>query len=165
MKLTFSLITICWLVVASVARTAYADNAKIKGVLGFKINVTLSDFAAEELSARKETIVVAAYFSGIPQPDSKYAADARKGELSLGESRVEMQSAGMADFSSLLIETEKVKSLISQDFSVLVNVFSGRKTDKNNLLSCGIVAGTISIVQEKTHDILCKLIREPQGEV
>jgi hypothetical protein len=41
---------------------------------------------------------------------------------------------------------------------VLINVYSARKTHENNLLSCGIYQGPISMAQKKPVDITCDLI-------
>ena len=47
---------------------------------------------------------------------------------------------------------------VKGDPEVLINVYSARKTHENNLLSCGIYQGPISMAQKKPVDIQCDLI-------
>ena len=125
----------------------------------FEIDIRLSAKAQAEIQRRGETILVVAYFGGIPKAGSKFKPD-EMGNIDLGQARVELSGQGIARFEGFVVPKEKVAALTDSNYNVLVNVFTARKTDKNNLLACGIVEDSIGALQGKRHVISGKLIGE-----
>jgi hypothetical protein len=125
----------------------------------FEVEVKLSERAQKVLHERGETIIVVTYFSGIPRSDSPYKPSTM-GDIYLGGERIELTEEGIARFENLTVPKKKIDALVDPDYQVLVNVVSGRRSDKNNLLWCGIVQDKISIVQKKRHLVRGKLISE-----
>lgn len=125
----------------------------------FRVSVTLSDKARKTLTARKETIVVAAYFTGAAKlkTPTKYLFD--QGRVSINESNIEIAPGDTAMFRPALLSPEALKWL-DGSVNLLINVFSGRKSSPDNLLECGIYEGTPESVAGKMIPINCKLIRE-----
>jgi len=124
----------------------------------FEVEVLLSTAAQEELCEREETIIVAAYLTGIPRSGSRYD-DPAMCEFTLNESRVELGAQGVVRFEELQIEKRKLDALGDPDFEVLVNVFTGRRSDEKNLLDCTIVQKPISKIINKRHVVTGRLIR------
>ncbi len=125
----------------------------------FRIAVQLSDQAGARLRELNETVIVAASFSGAPRPGPE-SQGGTPGELLLGEGRVEMPSSGVVDFSLVNLPREKVGALLDANYEVHVTVFSGRRSGPDNLLDCGTVQGRIRDLQNRLHEVSCKLLRE-----
>jgi hypothetical protein len=124
----------------------------------FAIKVSLSSAARRELSRRHETVMVEAHFSGEPKPESTF----RRSDvgLDLGYASRELTSEGVAEFKNVTLPRKKIEALVDRDYRVTVNVFSGRRSGPNNLLSCNVVDGKISHLKGKTHLVTCPLIAE-----
>ena len=129
-------------------------------VLGFSVGVTLSDKAKKTLADRKETIVVAAYFSGNPKPGTprKYLSDI--GQVDLGQTNVEIAPGAIARFGPVKLKQDALNQVDKSGPQLLINVYSGRKSSPDNLLDCGIYEDALAPVQGKTIPITCKLIGE-----
>jgi hypothetical protein len=127
---------------------------------GFSVSVTLSDKARKTLTDRKETIIVAAYFTGSPKPGTprKYISD--MGEIGLGETDVEIRLGEIAKFGTVNLKKDALNQVDKSGPQILINVFSGRKSSKDNLLDCGIYEDALGPIQGKTVPIACKLIGE-----
>jgi hypothetical protein len=125
----------------------------------FEVEVKLSEKAQQVLHERGETIIISVEFSGIPRPDSPYKPSPM-GNIGLGVAQIELPEEGIAKFENLTVPKKKVDALVDPDYEVLVNVASGRRSDKNNLLWCSIVQDKISMVQKKRHLVKGKLISE-----
>ncbi len=125
----------------------------------FRIAVQLSDQAGARLRELNDTVVVAASFSGAPRPGPD-AQGGTPGELWLGEARVEMPSSGVVAFSLVDLPRERVGALLDPNYEVRVNVSSGRRSGPDNLLDCNVVQGRIRDLQNRLHEISCKLLRE-----
>jgi hypothetical protein len=127
---------------------------------GFSVSVTLSDKAGKLLTNQKETIIVAAYFSGSPQPGTpkKYLSDI--GQIDLGEAHVEVAPGEIAKFGTIKLKQNSLNQIDKNGPQLLINVYSGRKSSKDNLLDCGIYEDALAPIQGKTIPIACKLIGE-----
>jgi hypothetical protein len=127
---------------------------------GFTVDVTLSDKAKRKLLDGKETIIVAAYFTGRPKPDidKKYISD--MGEIGLGEAQLETTPGQSARFDKAKLSQDALNQSLNKNPILLINVYSGRKSSKNNLLDCGIYEDDLKPVQGKSIPIACKLIGE-----
>ncbi|GAA4042692.1 hypothetical protein GCM10022409_30800 [Hymenobacter glaciei] len=125
----------------------------------FAVEVRLSDKANQELAARKETIIVAAYLEGVPARNNPSLVNRTKeGGLRIGEARVELRTGRTAKFAGIRFARPLYDQLGDKDLNVLVNVFSGRKSTENNLLSCTIIQEKIGALAGQTRLVTGHLI-------
>ena len=82
------------------------------------------------------------------------------GEVGLGQSQVEIVPGKVALFRQITPDSDALAQITDQGPLLLINVFSGRKSSKNNLLSCDIYEGPIKDIETKNIDIACHLISE-----
>lgn len=127
---------------------------------GFSVSVTLSDKANKLLTAQKETIIAAAYFSGSPKPGTPKKYVSNMGEIDLGEAHVEVAPGEIAKFGAFKLKQESLSYVDKNGPQLLINVYSGRKSSKDNLLDCGIYEDALAPIEGKTIPIACKLIGE-----
>ncbi|MEO6317125.1 MAG: hypothetical protein ABIU63_12955 [Chitinophagaceae bacterium] len=126
----------------------------------FDIEVHLTPGANEKLSHDKETIIVAAWFSGDPR-DTTSAEYAESGQQFIKFSEIELTGSNrVAKFDGIKFSKAAYDSLASKDLSVLINVYSGRRTTQDNLLDCSILSDKISAVKGKQYKLSGKLITE-----
>ncbi len=123
----------------------------------FDIALTLSPAAAAKLARIHEKVEVAAMYSGAPRtPKSTMADD--DGQVDLGADRPQFEPVS----ATVHIPGTGLKTANLQDINgdpiVLVNVYTARKADKDNLLDCGIFEDTIRKAQAQPVQIACKLI-------
>ena len=122
----------------------------------FEIEIKLSEKAEAKLKADNETIIVAAYFSGEPMPE---ASDADKDDIYyLPTHEIELSDTRVARFDNAKFAKYSYNLLENKDISVLINVYSGRRSSENNILDCGILEEPISKVKGKRFTIEGKLI-------
>lgn len=124
----------------------------------FYVNVTLTEKARRRLEASKETIIVSVSASGGPKKNSSVKVN-EVGLVNLINYQIELPEAGRAQFNHLLVPTLKLDQLVSQDYEVNVNVFSGRRSSQDNILSCDFFDGKISRIQPGV-TLKCGLIGE-----
>ena len=125
----------------------------------FAIEVDLSAKASEKLLRDKETIVVDAWFTGMPKDtSSKEYAD--MGHLSVQSASVELSNSRVARFEGIKFSKAKYDSLADKDIRVLVNIYSGRRSTADNLLDCAILSQKMSAVKGRTIPLTGKLISE-----
>lgn len=125
----------------------------------FEIEVSSSEAAAKTLGNQKETIIVAAYFSGIPT-DEKDMDDV--GMLPVLNKEIELSGdQRVARFEGLKFPRTIYEKLKDKDIELLINVFSGRKSSEDNLLDCGLLQVTAGQLKDKRFTLGCKLIGEP----
>jgi hypothetical protein len=127
----------------------------------FSVNVQLSEGAREKLTDSNETIIVAGYFTGHPKEgtETRYL-DIKSGDVVLGDVQQEIRPGETAVFNQLNLNTDAVSRIDSQGPHVLINVFSGRRSSKNNLLDCVYYDGQLESLRGRTILIRCKLIEE-----
>lgn len=141
---------------------AHAEHQKMHTIpqSGFTVNVSLSDRAKEQLLEKKETIVVAGYVTGNPKPEALKRYVNRMGEVELGSVRAEIAPGANATFSRVQVKQDALEQTDKKDLQILVNVFSGRRSSKDNFLDCGIYQGPLKSLQGSSAAIACKLIGE-----
>jgi len=127
---------------------------------GFTVFITLSERAKKDLVKRKETIVVAAYVTGLPKRGALKRYLDEMGTIDLGGANKEIVPGEHARFSRIPLNHDAVEQTDKKDPQLLINVFSGRRSAKDNLLNCGIYQGSFQAVQGHTLRIACKLIGE-----
>jgi len=125
----------------------------------FTIELDLSQKANEKLNSSKETIIVSAWFSGVPK-DTTSKEYAESGEMFLASARVELSSSRTASFEGIKFSKAAYDSLADKNISVLINVFSGRRTTQDNLLDCNILSEKMSAVRGRKFVLTGKLIGE-----
>ncbi len=126
----------------------------------FSVNVRLSDAAKKKLIDSKETIIVAGYFTGHPKhgTERRYL-DIKSGQVDLGDVEVEIHPDETAMFNDLKLKPDALARIDSGP-SILIDVFSGRKSSKDNLLYCEVYDGSFESIHGRTIDIPCQLIEE-----
>jgi hypothetical protein len=131
---------------------------------GFAVNLTFSPKTKATLLGRKETVMVVAYFYGAPKKDTprKYVDD--MGEIWVGNNiTVEVQPGETARFGEIKLDAHALERAYEHAPQLLINVFSGRRSSKKNLLSCDTYEGSLTAVVSKSINISCKLIEEEYG--
>lgn len=140
---------------------AVSDYFKVVGdsaaIPSFEIQVELSEKAEKKLKEKKESIIVAAYFSGIPKDTTKYMED---GEYAVGTHTMELTDSRTAKFEKIKISKQVYETLADKDIQVLINIYSGRRSSKMNLLNCDILQKPISQVKDQKFVLKGKLIGE-----
>ncbi len=127
----------------------------------FSVRVRLSDAAAKKLRDSKETIMVAGYFTGHPKLGTEVRyLDIKSGEVDLGDVEVEIHPGETATFSNLKLNSDALARIDSNGPSILIDVFSGRKSSKDNLLDCEVYDGKFDSVRGRTIELPCQLIGE-----
>jgi len=127
---------------------------------GFVVDVTLSEKAKGRLDDGKETLRVFGYYSGSPRVGAsrKYISD--EGEIGLGSFDVEFPVGSSARIEGVKGARDAFEQTDGKTPMVLVNVVSGRKSSKNNLLECSIFENRLDTIQAGHIPIACKLIAE-----
>ena len=137
----------------------YSD--KTVSVPDFTITIKLSPQAVRRLLDLHESIKVLAMFDGDPLPgQGHYNAPMRDVYLGSDEKLVD-ENYG-ARFDSAKISKRHWDQLENKDFYVTINVFSARKSSKNNLLDCDDREGRVSTFAGRTTEVHCRLIGEPE---
>ena len=126
----------------------------------FEIEVSLSPKANAKLKARKETIIVAAYFSGQPK-DTTSKEYQESGEMSVAVAQKELRGdERIAKIEGVKFPKSRYDSLADKDIQLLINIFSGRRSTDLNLLSCDILQDKMSRLKNKKFTLNGKLIQE-----
>lgn len=123
----------------------------------FHVNISLSSQILGFLQQRKETVVVSADYYGFPAKGAEQHAD-KMGEVQLGEEEVEKTNPGKAVFTGIPINKRKLQYVKDGDVQVLLNVYSGRHSSPDNLLSCGFFEGSVTSVLKYDLTLTCKLL-------
>jgi hypothetical protein len=131
-------------------------------IFPFEIEVDNSDKVEKLLRGNKETIIVSAMLWGVPK-DPKEKAKGEDGMVSFVNKDIELSGDNrLARFEGLTFNKSLLSKVEDKDIFLLINVFSGRKSSKDNLLTCGILDTKVSQVVNKRYVIGCKLIAEPE---
>ena len=128
-------------------------------VPAFEIEVSLSPKAEEKLKAIRETIIVAAYFSGIPK-DTTLKDYLKYGELAINSNERELSDNRVAKFEGIKFSRTLLDTIPAKNMNLLINVYSGRRSAKDNLLDCDILNKPISEIKGKKFVLKGKLIGE-----
>lgn len=128
----------------------------------FEIEVLESAKAAAAMKKKKETVIVFAGFAG--DPINPKDAD-EIGEMAILNKEIELTGTSrIARFEGLKFSKKQLDRLKDKDIRLLINVYSGRKSSEDNLLSCGIVDAKASNFRYHRFLVGCPLITEdPTG--
>lgn len=129
------------------------------GPLGFELTLKLSDKLKTELTARGETLIVHTRFYGEPNEAGVSEID-DMGYIQLGEAELELQplDAPVA-ISDAPVPPAKLALLTGKPL-VNVNVFTGRRSSEDNLISCDFIDGPVEDLRPAPTEIYCGLISE-----
>lgn len=117
----------------------------------FEILVDLDKNANRKLSETNETIIVKAFFRGTPK-DTSIEEYKEFDYFTIGGHEIELTKSHLARFENIKVSRTELEQLIDNNFEVLINIYSGRKSSNLNLLDC-------DILQEPINDIKGKRIR------
>jgi hypothetical protein len=138
-------------------RDSFDQNGDSITIPEFEIEIALTEGARKKLKDARESIIVQAYITGSPKKG--VAGELTEmGELNLADPKVELTNSGVARFEGVNIARSNYEDLADEDFHILINVFSGRRSTQLNLLDCDILEEPISVVRAKRHTLTCKLI-------
>jgi hypothetical protein len=130
-----------------------------QNAMGFDFQITLSDKAARRLASSRESITILASFYGDPKKTAEKYAN-QVGQIDLGTERLDLPGKGQ----TVHILGNKVRSTglkqIASPVMVNVNVFTARKTSKDNLLSCDFIDTELQSVKAQPIALHCSLIEE-----
>jgi len=125
----------------------------------FSVDVTLSPAATKRLASLSETIIVAGGYYTAP-PVREGSPENPSGAVDLGRETVELLKPGRATFSVANADPNDPALADKGNVSVLINVFSGRRTSEDNLLDCGIFEDGVAAAVRQPVRIHCTLIGE-----
>lgn len=125
----------------------------------FEIELDLSSKAEKQLHRKNETIIVQAYFRGVPK-DKTNEEFREWGKIEITQYRIELESERIACFSDVRISKSTMDELESENVEVLINVFSGRKSSPYNILDVNILQEPINEIKGKKHTLIGKLLEE-----
>jgi hypothetical protein len=140
-------------------RTAAPAQTEHRGL--FSVNVQLSKTASTKLIDNKETIVVAGTFTGHPKQgtEARYL-DIKSGDVDLGDVKQEIRPGETAIFDQLNLNPDAMARIDSQGLHIVMDVVSGRRSSKDNLLDCDDYDGGFESIRGRTIVIRCQLIEE-----
>lgn len=125
----------------------------------FIIKAELSPIAEQKLRQIHEGVTVLAMFDGDALPGyAKYNAPMR--DVYLGSEEISTDDTHIASFTNARISELDWTHLSDRDYFLTVNIFTSRKADRNNLLSCSVPEDHISKFANKTTTVKCRLISE-----
>ena len=156
-KLIFLPLLLC-LVSCSRQTGPSAPSGPTMPVPEFTISVSLSEAAAQKLSDAGETIRGAVYFDGdgTPLPNVKTAPHR---DVILGSYEFELREPGELLVSDAAISQEAYGRLSDTNYHFSINVYSGRRAFRNNVLNGGYGDGRLSDLKpEKAIEIKCDLL-------
>jgi hypothetical protein len=84
----------------------------------------------------------------------------KQGEVAISSVNKELTSERVAKFEGIKFPRKLFNSISEKSFTVLINVYSGRRSGKLNLLDCDIYQGPVSGIKGKDIVIRGKLISE-----
>ncbi len=130
-------------------RTMASSQNEQKGV--FSVNVQLSDAAAKKLIDSEETIIIAGNFTGHPKQgtETRYL-DIKSGDVVLGDVKEVIRPGQPATLVQPPLNADDLAQIDSQGPHILIEVYSGRRSSKNNLLDCDSYDGSFESIRGRT---------------
>jgi hypothetical protein len=124
----------------------------------FEVQLTLTARTLEKLAGMRERVTVSAMYWGEANDAAKSRIDAIA-QINLGADAISVEPASqLVAISGAALDPTMLGSDVSGAPQVLVNVYTARRAHPDNLISCGVYEGPISMAQEKPVDIKCDLI-------
>jgi hypothetical protein len=141
----------------SATRPQTPNEAKIP-VPSFQIKVTLSDAAAKKLRDAGESIKGFVIFDGDGTPKNHEDSTGGGRAVELGSYWFETAEAGVVSVTDAVILDEAFRRLSDADYYYTINVFSGRRVFRDNILDGGYAEGHISDAVKAPIEIRCDLL-------
>jgi hypothetical protein len=126
----------------------------------FSVDVQLSDAARKKLIEDKETIIVLVFFAGHPKEGTEARFLDKIGEVFLGNMKREIRPGETATFEQINLDSDALARIDSEGPAVFIQVASGRRSSKDNLLICEHYEGGFESVIGRTMILDCQLIEE-----
>jgi hypothetical protein len=123
----------------------------------FEIEVALSSKAKERIVNSNETIVIDVFLEGIPKDSSKVHLE-EDGSFYVGSAEREIIYGQVASFDNLKFPKKIYDQLADKDVELNLNVYTGRKSSQNNLITGDALFDKISNVINKRFTLNEKLI-------
>lgn len=141
-------------------QSAAANQPDSVKVPTFTLDVSLSSAASKKLTDDKETIIFDIVFTGDPKnrqdpnisEDGMYTIGQYRRELPVGTTRITVRDAKVSG--------ARLAGLRNDNYFVSVNTYSGRRSNKNNLLSVDYLYKDIETLAGKNIALNAKLITE-----
>lgn len=139
----------------------YLGYYKIEGdsliIPKFEIEVNLNKKAESKIITDSETIIVRAKFIGIPKDTTKLEF-LKFGSIQVTEKNIELVKNRIAKFKDIKISKSAYESLSEKDIVLIINIFTGRKSSKYNLIHCDLLQDNMSKIKNKRFIIKGSLI-------
>ncbi len=133
----------------------YSEDSVL--IPSFEVFVDLDEKANKKLEESNETIIVKAFFRGEPK-DTLNEDYQEWAHMPIGQYEIELKNTRVARFDNIKISRPLFEELIDENFEVLINVYSGRKSGMYNLLDCKILQKPINEIKGKRNTLTGKLI-------
>jgi hypothetical protein len=102
-------------------------------------------------------MIVNVFFEGTPKPDA-HAELEEDGSFFVAAAEKEIGEAGTVRFDNIKFSRKIYNQLAEKNVQFTVNVYSGRKSSKDNLLDGGFASGQVSDLVNRTTVVESKLI-------
>jgi hypothetical protein len=122
----------------------------------FEIEILLSPKTKARIGT-KETIIVDIFLQGTPKDPSKAHIE-EDGSFYVGDARKEITYGELARFENLKISKKIYDQLADKDPDLTVNVYTGRKTSDDNLITGDFLSDKLSNVINRHFKLYHKLI-------
>jgi hypothetical protein len=129
------------------------------GKIPFSVDITFSEAAAKKISDMGEKVLVNAMYYGEPKPGVVLSGFGDMG-VDLGQEIREIDAVDSKVALEGLHDAPKAAAEVQSGARVLINVFTARKVDENNLLHCDVFDAGLAEAAEKGGKMECKLIEE-----
>ncbi len=123
----------------------------------FEIEISLSPKAKERIVNSKETIIVDILLQGTPKDSSKVHSE-EDGSFYVASAKREIYYGQVARFDNVKFQNKTYDQLADKDVYLTVNVYTGRKSSKDNLLNVDFLSDKISNIINKHLTLKGKLI-------
>jgi hypothetical protein len=123
----------------------------------FEIEVKLSPKAKERIVNSNETIIIDVFLEGTPKNPSKAHLE-EDGSFFVGTAKREISYGQIARFDNLKFPKKIYDQLADKDVDLTVNVYTGRKSSQDNLITGGFLGDKVSNVINKRFTMNEKLI-------
>ncbi|HWJ92452.1 MAG TPA: hypothetical protein VNR87_15150 [Flavisolibacter sp.] len=123
----------------------------------FEIEVSLSSKAKNRIVDSNETIVIDVFLEGTPK-DPKKAHLEEDGSFYVGAAKREIVYGQAARFDNLKFPKKLYDQLADKDADLTVNIYTGRKSSQNNLITGDFLSDKVSNVINRHFTLKQKLI-------
>lgn len=147
--------------VRSAAETGLATDGPTQ-TPAVHVELQVSDAVQALLDAGESLIVSADYF-GTPAPASQLPADLQgQPWLSVARVQIEREAAGQVLLPPSAFDQDMLEYTEPGSLGLNINVFSGRRTDPDNLVDCDFFQDTWEVAATAPIDITCRRLEQDQ---